>query len=182
MSISHVQVISVPVSDQDRAKDFYVDTLGLALLADPQFTPEMRWVMVSPPSGATLTLVTWFPTMPPGSLKGLVLESDELDSDRVALGAKGVAVSEVQSAPWGLFVTFDDPDGNGIVLQASAPNAPQADVSDWRNGNEHRDGQRRQSRLEAGCGSSRLGRARTSGQLRGRTTPRSDPECGGFHT
>jgi catechol 2,3-dioxygenase-like lactoylglutathione lyase family enzyme len=132
MPVANVQVISVPVSDQDRARDFYVDTVGLTLLADQQFTPEMRWVMVAPPSGAALTLVTWFPTMPPGSLKGLVLESDDLEGDLAMLGTKGVAVSEVQSAPWGRFVTFDDPDGNGIVLQVSAPNAPQTDVSGWR--------------------------------------------------
>lgn len=132
MAITHVQVISVPVSDQDRAAAFYVDTLGLTLLADQQLAPDMRWVMVAPPSGATLTLVTWFPTMPPGSLKGLVLETDNLEGDLVTLGGKGVTVSDVQSAPWGRFVTFDDPDGNGIVLQASAPNAPQADTSGWR--------------------------------------------------
>jgi catechol 2,3-dioxygenase-like lactoylglutathione lyase family enzyme len=129
MSITHVQVVSVPVSDQDRAKDFYVDTLGMALLLDEQFGPTMRWVMVTPPSGTALTLVTWFPTMSPGSLKGLVLESDDLDDDAVALGAKGLTVSEVQSAPWGRFVTFEDPDGNGIVLQEAAPSGPPADTS-----------------------------------------------------
>lgn len=133
MSIAGIQVVSVPVSDQDRAKDFYVETLGLALLADQQFTPEMRWVMVAPPSGASLTLVTWFPTMPPGSLKGLVLESDDLEGDAAVLGARGVAVSEIQSAPWGRFVTFDDPDGNGIVLQESVPDAPQVDAAGWGN-------------------------------------------------
>jgi catechol 2,3-dioxygenase-like lactoylglutathione lyase family enzyme len=131
MPISQVQVVSVPVSDQDRAKAFYVEILGLALLTDQQFTPEMRWVMVSPPGGAALTLVTWFPTMPSGSLKGLVLESADLDGDAAAFEAKGVVVSEVQDAPWGRFVTFDDPDGNGIVLQESASNAPQSDASGW---------------------------------------------------
>jgi len=131
MAISQVQVVSVPVSDQDRARDFYVETLGFSLLADRQFTPEMRWVMVGAPGGAALTLVTWFPTMPPGSLKGLVLETSDLAGDATAFTAKGVAVSAVQSAPWGRFVTFDDPDGNGIVLQESAENAPQTDASSW---------------------------------------------------
>jgi catechol 2,3-dioxygenase-like lactoylglutathione lyase family enzyme len=134
MTVTHIQVISIPVSDQDRARDFYVDTLGFTLLADQQFSPEMRWVMVAPPGGGTtLTLVTWFESMPAGSLKGTVLETDDLDGDAVALAAKGVLVSDVENAPWGRFVTFDDPDGNGIVLQASVANAPQADVSDWQN-------------------------------------------------
>jgi catechol 2,3-dioxygenase-like lactoylglutathione lyase family enzyme len=129
MSISHVQVVSVPVSDQDRAKAFYVDTLGLRLVSDQQLSPEMRWVMVSPPGGAALTLVTWFPTMPAGSLKGLVLETSDLDVDASNLATWGVAVSDAQAAPWGRFVTFDDPDGNGIVLQESAPVAPIAAAS-----------------------------------------------------
>jgi catechol 2,3-dioxygenase-like lactoylglutathione lyase family enzyme len=134
MTVTHIQVISIPVSDQDRARDFYVDSLGFTLLADQQLSPEMRWVMVAPPGGgATLTLVTWFESMPAGSLKGTVLETDDLDGDAVALSAKGVSVSAVENAPWGRFVTFDDPDGNGIVLQASAANAPQADVSEWQN-------------------------------------------------
>jgi catechol 2,3-dioxygenase-like lactoylglutathione lyase family enzyme len=132
MPVRHAQLFSVPVSDQDRARDFYVDVLGFALLADQQFTPEMRWVMVAPPGAQTaLTLVTWFPSMPPGSLQGTVLETDDLEGDVAALSAKGVAVSELQDAPWGRFVTFADPDGNGLVLQASASSAPGADASEW---------------------------------------------------
>lgn len=131
MAIRYVQLVSIPVSDQDRAKEFYVDVLGFALLADTQFTPDMRWVMVAPPGGQTsFTLVTWFPSMLPGSLQGTVLESDDLEHDVAELSGKGVAVSELQDAPWGRFVTFADPDGNGIVLQASAPNAAGSDASE----------------------------------------------------
>ncbi|MCL2516200.1 MAG: VOC family protein [Microbacteriaceae bacterium] len=132
MAITHLQVVSIPVSDQDRSLAFYRDVLGFTVLADQQFTPEMRWVMLTPPGARTaITLVDWFPSMPAGSLKGTVLETDDLDADAAALGAKGVDVSPVQSAPWGRFVTFDDPDGNGIVLQASMPGAPDVDVSGW---------------------------------------------------
>jgi len=68
--------------------------------------------------------VTWFPTMPAGSTKGTVLESDDLDADVAALKAKGVAIEGgIQSQPWGRYVTFDDPDGNGIVLQETAASA-----------------------------------------------------------
>ncbi|AYG02781.1 VOC family protein [Gryllotalpicola protaetiae] len=132
MAIRQVQVVSIPVSDQDEAKDFYTNVLGFTLLADRQFTPEMRWVMVAPPAAQTaLTLVTWFPSMPPGSLQGTVLETDDLEGDRAALIGKGIAVSELQDAPWGRFATLADPDGNGIVLQASAINASGADASEW---------------------------------------------------
>jgi catechol 2,3-dioxygenase-like lactoylglutathione lyase family enzyme len=121
MPISHVQLFSIPVTDQDRARNFYVEILGFELLADTQMGPGMRWVQVRPKGSATsLTLVTWFDTMPAGSLKGTVLESTSLESDVADLREKGVSIGEVEDAPWGRFVTFDDPDGNGIVLQESA--------------------------------------------------------------
>jgi catechol 2,3-dioxygenase-like lactoylglutathione lyase family enzyme len=133
MAIRHVQLVSVPVSDQDRAKEFYVDVLGFALLTDQQLTPDMRWVMVAPPGAQTaLTLVTWFPSMLPGSLQGMVLETDDLERDIEVLSDRGVTVSELQEAPWGRFVTLADPDGNGIVLQASAANAPDTDGAAWQ--------------------------------------------------
>jgi catechol 2,3-dioxygenase-like lactoylglutathione lyase family enzyme len=118
MAISGIQVVSIPVSDQDRARDFYVNVLGFELLADTAMGPDMRWVQVRPRGGSTsVTLVTWFPTMPAGSLKGTVLESSALDDDVVLLRGRGVSIGEIEDAPWGRFVTFDDPDGNGIVLQ-----------------------------------------------------------------
>jgi catechol 2,3-dioxygenase-like lactoylglutathione lyase family enzyme len=121
MTISRVQLLSIPVGDQDRALAFYRDTLGFALINDMQIAHDQRWVMLAPPSGgAAITLVTWFPTMPAGSLKGLVLETDNLDSDVSALRSNGVATSDIEDQPWGRFVTFDDPDGNGIVLQTTA--------------------------------------------------------------
>ena len=82
--------------------------------------PGMRWVQVRPRGSVTsLTLVTWFPTMPAGSLKGTVLESDALESDIADLQGKGVKIGAIETAPWGRFVTFDDPEGNGIVLQVT---------------------------------------------------------------
>lgn len=117
MTITRVRVVSVPVSDQDRSADFYVGVLGLELLSD-SLMGDMRWVQVAPRGSETsLTLVTWFPTMPAGSLKGLVIETDQLVDDVEAIRAKGVAIEGVQDAPWGRFATFDDPDGNGIVLR-----------------------------------------------------------------
>ena len=121
MSLTRIEVLSLPVTDQDRAKDFYVGALGFELVADNQMGPAQRWVQVRPEGGQTsITLVTWFATMPPGSLKGLVIQTDDLDGDVKALAARGLEISEIQSAPWGRFVTFDDPDGNGLILQSTA--------------------------------------------------------------
>ena len=121
MSLTRIEVLSLPVTDQDRAKDFYVGALGFELVADNQMGPAQRWVQVRPKGGQTsITLVTWFATMPPGSVKGLVIQTDDLDGDVKALAARGLEMSEIQSAPWGQFVTFDDPDGNGLILQSTA--------------------------------------------------------------
>ena len=121
MAITSVQLFSLPVADQDRARDFYVGKLGFDLISDTQMGPGMRWLQVAPPGAATsITLVTWFPTMPAGSTKGTVLETDDLDGDVTRLRAAGVQIGDIESQPWGRFVTFDDPDGNGIVLQATA--------------------------------------------------------------
>ncbi|HEX3795361.1 MAG TPA: VOC family protein [Acidimicrobiales bacterium] len=118
MPISHIQLFSIPVSDQDRALRFYVETLGFDLVADSAMGPDMRWVQVRPPGSSTsITLVTWFATMEAGSLKGTVLETDALENDVRQLENKGVVVSDIETAPWGRFVTFDDPDGNGLILQ-----------------------------------------------------------------
>lgn len=125
MTVTHIQLFSVPVTDQDRALRFYRDVLGFELVRDNPMGAHQRWVQVAPPGAATsVTLVTWFPTMAPGSTKGIVLESDDLDADVAQLTAKGVTIEAgIQDQQWGRFVTFDDPDGNGIVLQATSSGA-----------------------------------------------------------
>jgi catechol 2,3-dioxygenase-like lactoylglutathione lyase family enzyme len=120
MPVQDVTVVSVPVSDQDRAKAFYVDALGFRLLRDDDSVPGIRWVQVAAPTaGATaLTLVTWFGTMPAGSLRGLVLACDDLDAEYQRLQAAGVQFdSPPQRQPWATEAVFRDPDGNMLVLQ-----------------------------------------------------------------
>ena len=121
----HVSVVSIPVSDQDRAKKFYTEVLGFEQLADAQMNPDMRWVHLSAPDGgATITLVTWFPSMPAGSLRGLVLDVDDIDARHAELTAQGYEFPDgIRAEPWGRYVTVEDPDGNGIVLQTSTRNA-----------------------------------------------------------
>jgi len=117
----HVSIVSIPVSDQDRAKKFYTEVLGFEQLSDAVMKPDMRWVhLAAPDGGATITLVTWFPTMPAGSGRGLVLEIKDVDRWHTDLSAQGYAFPDgIQSEPWGRYLTVEDPDGNGIVLQTS---------------------------------------------------------------
>ena len=120
MAVEGVAVVSVPVSDQERARAFYVDTLGFELVRDDDSVPGIRWVQVAPKGGGTsLTLVTWFDSMPAGSVRGLVLKSGDLRADYEALLAKGVEFDgPPQARPWGSEETvLYDPDGNSLVLQ-----------------------------------------------------------------
>jgi catechol 2,3-dioxygenase-like lactoylglutathione lyase family enzyme len=126
VSIAKINIVSVPVSDPDRSLVFYVDVLGMEVVNDSQLGPTMRWVRVAPEGAETsLTLVTWFPTMAPGSMKGLVLDTETLESDIASIKAAGVVIDgEIQEEFWGRYVTFDDPDGNGIILREADQTQP----------------------------------------------------------
>jgi catechol 2,3-dioxygenase-like lactoylglutathione lyase family enzyme len=119
MAIESVKVISVPVSDQQRAKEFYVEKLGFELTRDDDSIPGIRWVQVTPKSGGpSLTLVTWFDSMPAGSLQGLVLGSENLEADCHRLESDGVTFERpLERQPWGTEAVICDPDGNKLVLQ-----------------------------------------------------------------
>lgn len=122
MSLEAIQVVSVPVSDQAAAKRFYADVLGFDVVRDTAFEADARWIELAPaPGSAAVALVTWCAAAPPGSLQGTVLRSDDVDVDYARLSARGVRFGgPIQQAPWGRFATFDDPDGNGWVLQQNA--------------------------------------------------------------
>ena len=122
MAMKAIQLFSIPVSDPERAKAFYVDTLGWELVRDDAMGPDQRWVQVRPRAGETsVTLVSWFESMPAGSMRGVVIETDDLEADQATLRGHGVRVdAAIEEAPWGRWVTFDDPDGNGFVLQATS--------------------------------------------------------------
>ena len=113
-----IRFVSVPVSDQDRAKQFYAETLGFEVVADNPNGNVGRWIDLEiPGGGAGITLVTWFKEMPPGSMKGLVLEVDDMDASVAEWSARGLKLTSApKDTEFGRFATFDDPDGNGWVL------------------------------------------------------------------
>ena len=116
--INRIDIVSIPVSDQTRAKDFYIDILGFELKVESPMGPERTWVQLCLPSAETsITLVTWFDSMPPGSVQGLVLNTDNIEAEHQALIAKGLKIGDIDSTPWGKFASFNDPDNNGWVLQ-----------------------------------------------------------------
>ncbi|WP_084957685.1 VOC family protein [Thermoactinospora rubra] len=115
MTITQVKVLTVPVSDQDAAKAFYAGTLGFQVLADNSDGP-MRWLQVAPEGAATSIVLAALPGATPGGMRGLMLESSDLDADCATLREAGVAVDGPDRLPWGRQATFADPDGNEIVL------------------------------------------------------------------
>jgi predicted enzyme related to lactoylglutathione lyase len=114
-----LELIQVPVSDIDRAKAFYVDQVGFDADHDHQVSDELRFVQLTPPGSAcSIALTSGGHQMAPGSVEGLQMVVDDAEASRQELAARGVDVSEVQVFPWGSFVFFRDPDGNGWALQA----------------------------------------------------------------
>ncbi|HUC00377.1 MAG TPA: VOC family protein [Solirubrobacterales bacterium] len=113
-----LELVAVPVSDVDRAKAFYVDQAGFVLEHDHQVSDELRFVQLTPPGSAcSIALTTGAHQMEPGSIEGLQLVVDDAEAARAELVAHGVEASEVQEFPWGRFVFFADPDGNGWAVQ-----------------------------------------------------------------
>jgi predicted enzyme related to lactoylglutathione lyase len=115
-----LELVQVPVSDVDHAKEFYVDKVGFNLDHDHQVNEEMRFVQLTPPgSGCSIAIGTGLGVdMEPGSQKGLQVVVDDIEAAHARLAGNGVEVSEVQHFPWGDFVFFSDPDGNAWAVQA----------------------------------------------------------------
>lgn len=122
MSVTQIQRVCLPVSDQDRAKAFFIETLGLSLRGDMPVPmgENARWIEVAAKSGPALVLTTWL-GMPAGSVKGLMLETSDIDADAQRLKLAGVAIDGPRDTPWGRQVSFADPDGNSFVLSTPAP-------------------------------------------------------------
>jgi predicted enzyme related to lactoylglutathione lyase len=117
--MQRIAVVSVPVSDQEAAKRFYMSQVGFELLAEETFADGLRWIQVGPTGGqASLTLVTWFDEMAPGSLRGLVIDCDNLEADYEAMRKRDVPfLGPPTGQAGGTFATFVDPDGNCISLR-----------------------------------------------------------------
>jgi predicted enzyme related to lactoylglutathione lyase len=114
-----LELIQVPVSDIDRAKAFYVEQVGFHADHDHQVSDELRFVQLTPPGSAcSIALTSGAHTMTPGSVDGLQMVVDDAEASRKELAGRGVDVSDVTVFPWGSFVFFKDPDGNGWALQA----------------------------------------------------------------
>ena len=136
-------MVFVPVSDVDRAKAFYRDQVGFNEDFDSQFGDNVRMVQLTPPgSGCSIALMTGLApgpgleNMEPGSLNGLQIVVSDLNAAREKLIENDVEVSEVmevvheegksvyravtgEPSGWNAYAFFNDPDGNGLIMQQS---------------------------------------------------------------
>ncbi len=117
-----LELVQVPVSDVDRAIAFYTQQVGFVLDHDHDIGGGVRFVQLTPPGSPTsIALGTGLTRMAPGSVEGLQLVVDDAEAARAELTARGLEVGEVQDYPWGRFVFFRDPDGNGWAVQQIQP-------------------------------------------------------------
>jgi catechol 2,3-dioxygenase-like lactoylglutathione lyase family enzyme len=113
-----LELVSIPVTDVDRAKDFYVNQVGFSADHDHQVNDLLRFVQLTPPGSAcSVVMGTGITDMTPGSQRGVQVVVEDVEAAREHLIANGIAASEVDVQPWGSFVTFSDPDGNTWALQ-----------------------------------------------------------------
>jgi catechol 2,3-dioxygenase-like lactoylglutathione lyase family enzyme len=116
-----LELVSVPVSDVDRAKAFY-EQIGFNADHDHQVSDDLRFVQLTPPGSAcSIAIGTGTTTAEPGSVQGLQVVVEDIEAAHADLSGRGVEVSEIQDFPWGRFVFFMDPDGNGWAVQQLPP-------------------------------------------------------------
>ena len=113
-----IEHITIPVSDVDRAKAFYVDQVGFNADHDHVVSDDMRFVQLTPPGSAcSISIGKGLTDAEPGSVKGMQMVVENAQAAHDELAARGVEVSDVEVMPWGEFVFFSDPDGNAWALQ-----------------------------------------------------------------
>ena len=117
-----LELVAVPVSDVDRAKAFYTEKVGFVADHDHQVSDELRFVQLTPPGSAcSIALGSGIVDTPPGSVQGLQMVVADVRAARAELVERGLEVGEVQEFPWGRFIFFADPDGNGWAVQELVP-------------------------------------------------------------
>ena len=113
-----LELVAIPVSDVDRAKAFYTEQAGFTADHDHAVSDEIRFVQLTPPGSAcSIALGKGVTQAAPGSVQGMQMVVSDIHAARAELVERGVEVGDVQDFPWGSFVFFSDPDGNGWAVQ-----------------------------------------------------------------
>jgi catechol 2,3-dioxygenase-like lactoylglutathione lyase family enzyme len=117
-----LELVAIPVSDVDRAKEFYVEKAGFNADHDHNVSDEVRFVQLTPPGSAcSIAIGKGVTDAQPGSVQGMQVVVPDIEAAHAELAERGVEVSDVQDFPWGSFVFFADPDGNKWAIQQIQP-------------------------------------------------------------
>ena len=112
-----LELVAIPVSDPDRAKEFYVRA-GFNADQDHTVSEDTRFIQLTPPGSAcSIALGKGLTDAEPGSVRGMQVVVSDIEEAHADLSGRGIPVSEVQDFPWGRFVFFEDPDGNRWSVQ-----------------------------------------------------------------
>jgi catechol 2,3-dioxygenase-like lactoylglutathione lyase family enzyme len=117
--ISQVGTVMIPVSDQDRALDFYIGTLGFEKRGDSEYGDGQRWVEVAPPGAATtVALVPPREGEPTGIETRIALTTGDVDEDHAHLAERGVDADDVMRMgdPVPPMFFIRDQDGNSLLV------------------------------------------------------------------
>lgn len=113
-----LELVAVPVTDVDRAKAFYTETIGFIADHDNTVSDAIRFVQLTPPGSAcSIAFGKGITDAAPGSVEGLQLVVADIETAKAELAGRGLEVGEIEDFPWGRFIYFADPDGNTWAVQ-----------------------------------------------------------------
>ena len=117
-----LELITVPVSDVDRAKAFYVEKAGFHADHDQTVNEQLRFVQLTPPGSAcSICFGIGLTDREPGTAAGLQIVVADIEAAHRELTERGAEVSPIDDQAWGRFVYFRDPDGNPWAIQQLPP-------------------------------------------------------------
>lgn len=113
-----LELVPVPVTDVDKAIDFYVNKVGFNLDHDHRVSETVRFVQLTPEGSAcSIVIGEGVTEMKPGSQQGLQVVVDDAKAVQEELRKNGVDAADIQEMSWGTFTFFSDPDGNTWAVQ-----------------------------------------------------------------
>jgi catechol 2,3-dioxygenase-like lactoylglutathione lyase family enzyme len=117
-----IELVPVPVSDVDRARDFYTK-IGFHPDVDQRLNDSTRFVQLTPPgSHCSIVIGEGITKQAPGTSDGILMVVEDIGQAQAELKAKGIDISEPVTEPWGAkHAYFQDPDGNRWTLQQPQP-------------------------------------------------------------
>ncbi|HSW80317.1 MAG TPA: glyoxalase superfamily protein [Candidatus Saccharimonadales bacterium] len=117
-----IELIPIPVTDADKAKDFYTKKLGFVADFNQKVTDNLRFIQLTPPGSAcSIVMGVGITDMKPGSVSAYQMVVADAQAAHDELAKRGVEVSAIDVQSWGTFVYFSDPDGNKWSLQQLPP-------------------------------------------------------------